>query len=184
MKVHLSVCSEKYMEGMSNFLFRNHPLGFRHRPSGASSWSDRIRSQRGAPRCAQRPGSVSRVPVARRPQGAGLRRGCGRSGCARERARESLGEGCLVAQGCRVSTSRSPSHRCCQVYQHWPEVTRHPVPVLWDSAGAWQAERVRGGAEGCLGGWLWEGPCGEHVWLGEREFRQSLPSLAVSRAGP
>lgn len=83
------------------------------------------------------------------------------------------------AQGCRGGARADPPrHR--QVYQHWPEATRHPVPVLWDSAGAWQAERVRGGAEGgAWGGGCGRGRRGEHVWLGEREFRQSLPSLAV-----
>lgn len=67
--------------------------------------------------------------------------GCGRSGLRAGSGLESLGEGCLVGSGLPGrSTGRSPRHR--QVYQHWPEITRHPVPVLWDSAGAWQAERV------------------------------------------
>lgn len=49
--------------------------GFRHRPLGESSWSNRIRSQRGAQSCAQRP--VSDAKGASTPEGPwrrGLRR--------------------------------------------------------------------------------------------------------------
>lgn len=46
-----------------------------------------------------------------------------------------------------------------------------------------EPDRQRGcevGLGGCLGGRCGRGRRGEHVWLGEGEFRQSLPSLAVS----
>lgn len=91
---------------------------------------------------------------------------------------ESLGEGCLVGSGLPGrSTGRSPDIvRCISTGQR---VTGHPVPVLWDSAGAWQAERVRGGAGGCLGGGCGRGDVESMSGWG-KEFRQSLPSLAVS----
>lgn len=67
---------------------------------------------------------------------------------------------------------RSPRHR--QVYQ--PLAGGHQAPC----PGSVRIRQEPGRQRGCLAGGSGKSRCGEHVWLGEGEFRQSLPSLAAS----
>lgn len=99
--------------------------------------------------------------------------GRGRSGLRAKSRLESPGEGCLVGLGLpgrgRIRSSR---HR--QVYQ--PLAGGHQAPC----PGSVRIRQEPGRQKGCLAGGSGKGRCGEHVWLGEGEFRQSLPSLAAS----